>query len=353
MRPEIIEAGKGAGFDLGLIKKLGLEIKRFKDVDPDIQREAAELYILWWGDVYAEELRRKTWLPDDSFQPDEEKCKGIYEELIEFQRESQPDFGITFDKLKSVYGRVNKEFRTSSERFPEGEILLIRKVDGVWRPITLTRSVLWEISEGSDEGEFSENYPWTWDMVSNRGMNYEWVPRIINEKPHHSRDHKEVFGKENLRWNEDYPLALINHALTINPRKGCRIKGAPRAAVTERAMFAVKNGIRYCDTHSPLSGYGPYVRKHGMCTEKEYVKKNISGPLARNERSEFLDAVRIHANYGAEGPITIFSDGREADVYRSLGRTAACRYNIQKLRDRLEAKNIYDFSDIWTLSEVV
>ncbi len=339
MKPEIIEAGNEAGFELDLPIKLGLEVKRFKDVDPDIQIETVELYTWWWNSVLKEEYylvkekdRKDIWLPDNLSSPEDEE---MYEKIYKKLKPSSQD--------KAIYREVYKQLKTSSERFPEGQIVLIKNIDGKWRPITLTRSELWEIPN-------EENYPWNWYMVSNCGMGYEQIPRMVNEKPHYSRDHKEVFNRKNLRLNEDYPFFLINHALTINPKGVCRIKGAPRAAIMERAAFAVRSGIENCETHSPLSGYGTWVEKYGPCSAEQYVEWNIRGPLERGEPSEVFDAVRMHANYGAEDDIDIFSNGREADNYRALKYTARCKYPIWKIRDRLEAKGIINFSDVWYLN---
>lgn len=350
IRSKIIEAGKEAGFDLELRENLGLEIKRFRDVDANIQDEAVQLYTLWWGGVYAEEDRMKIWLPDNAFQPDEESCESLYKEFKEFQKklrgQYQPKVKLTYAELRSVYGRANKELKTSGERFPEGQLLLIKNIDGKWRPITLTRSDLWEIPD-------EESYPWNWYLVSNHGMGYEWVPKIVNENPHCSIGHEEILNRENPRWNEESPFFLINYAITVNPREGCRIKGAPQAAVTERSAFCVAKGIDKCETHSPLSGYGPRVRKYGPHTVKEYIKKNIDEPLAKGTRSEFPCAVKLHGNFNAMGPIRIFPNGREADFERTRGYTASCRYPIDDLRERLEAKGIINFSSLWSLSEVV
>ncbi|NIO20088.1 MAG: hypothetical protein GTN76_04925, partial [Candidatus Aenigmarchaeota archaeon] len=117
MKPKIIEAGNEAGFELDLPIKLGLEVKKFKDVDPDIQIETVELYTWWWDSVLKEEHylvkekdRKDIWLSDNISSPEDEE---MYEKIYKQLKPASQD--------KPIYREVYKQLKTSSERFPEGQ----------------------------------------------------------------------------------------------------------------------------------------------------------------------------------------------------------------------------------------
>jgi hypothetical protein len=335
MEKRIIDAARGAGFEIDLPEKLGLEVKRFKDLDPEIQVDTVWLYTKRWDSPLTEEQRRGTWLPDYYFMSrNDEMCERIRERLNPLSADDE-----------AKYVEVYKQLKTSSERFPEGQVVLIKKFDDKWKPVVFTRSEPWEITKYTDDEKYFENYPSTWYTVTNNGIGYEWIPSIENEKVKSSRKHEDVFNRENPRWNEDDDLHLINHALSTYPDRRFQVKGAARAAIMERALFTVLNGISECDTHSPLSGYGPWVEKYGPCTVEDYVKMNIDYPLSMGIESDFFDAARMHANWGAE-IIKIFKNGRDTDWERTMGYTVACRYPVWKIREAFESIGMVEFDDL-------
>ena len=255
------------------------EFKPYADLDERIREEVMELYTDGWEPVLREEYKA-----------------GI----------------ITLPIREEVKEQVESELYT--EHFPEGQMVLIAKIEGVWRPLVFVRSVIWRVKEpeGVWEGtEFAhnwnpddqigleelsryfKNYPKTWYEASNYGRGYPKIQVIENGRRRDYIDYENIrnSGKEE---NAKHDLLLMNYALTRNRRLRVKVKGAVRATVKERNTLKEEWGLLHCDTFTPLSGYAEWIRKEGEHPVEVYVKSNIRGG-----RSIF-DAAIMHLLNGAK-----------------------------------------------------
>jgi len=257
---------------------LKYEFKSYVDLDDRIREEVKELYMEGWRPVL-----------------EEERKVGII-------------------KLP-IHEEVKEQFESElyTEHFPEGQMVLIAKIEGKWRPLVFVRSLIWRVEEskvwegteferdwnpddqiGLEElSRYFENYPETWYKASNYGRGYSKIQVIENGE---RRDYISYEDVRNSRREENLKqdLVLINYALTRNRRLGIKVKGAVGATVKERNRLKEKWGLLHCDTFTPLSGYAEWIRRKGEYPVEVYVKSNI-----KEERSVF-DAAIMHLLNGAK-----------------------------------------------------
>jgi hypothetical protein len=218
------------------------------------------------------------------------------------------------------------QLHTSGKRFPEGQMVLVK--DG--RPAMLTRSQPWHVPDISDIDKYFENYPNKWGLISgDYGCGYPWIPMLVNGEPQKFKDYDEVLSL-------DDNVIISSYALTGNPR--VKVKGASKAAVYERATFAVNRGIKHCDTCSPLNNYSKWVAEKKReypnyeCTPEKFIEENVvkilninlKRPPGKKIRPRHYTAIGMHMSYGAFS-MKILPGAREHDE-DSGGHCGFCRY---------------------------
>lgn len=234
---------------------------------------------------------------------------------------------IGLPKREAVMIGVWNQLKKSSERFPEGQMVLVDKVTN--RPVILTRSQLWHVTDFMDqERYFKEVYPTTWYLVSDHGNGYSWIPMKVNGKIKKFKDYEEVLKIENPPLNLEDDLVISNYALTGNPNMS--IRGASRAAVAERARFAADHGIKHCDTCSPLNNYSKWKEEKREqdpdydTSPNRFVHENVVIPLNEGTDPEYWTAIGMHKKFGA-WEMKIMPNARIYDK-DSGGHCGFCRY---------------------------
>jgi hypothetical protein len=280
------------GIDPDLHKKLYLEPVPFIHLKPEQQEEVTDFYSGLWEHVLVPEWHAG-------------KIKT-----------SGKTTGMSLRDIIRMC--VWDQLHTSGKRFPEGQMVLVR--DG--RPVMLTRSQPWHVPDVSDENRyFKIYYPTTWHLISNDGMGYEWIPMLVNGNPKKFKDYGEILDL-------DDNVIISSYALTGNPR--VKVKGASKAAVYERATFAVNRGIKHCDTCSPLNNYSKWVAEKKKedpnfeCTPEKFTEENVVIPLNEGIKPKYYTAIGMHMKFKARS-MKILPGAREHDG-DSDGHCGFCRY---------------------------
>ncbi len=285
------------GLDPEMPEKIGLFPVPFIRLEREKREKIADFYIHWWNHVLEAEYEVGAFKINTKGMP---KKDAIKEEVWE-------------------------QLRISGRHFPEGQMVLVEK--DTQNPIIFTRSQVWHVLEVTDTDRyFREFYPNTWYLVSGDGRGYPWIPTLNGGKLERFMDYDEGFGREGMEHSLD--MIISNYALTVNPES--KIKGASRAAIVERARFAIDSGIRHCDTCSPLNNYLPWVLdKKGNdldpdTSPRRFIEENVVIPLNEGSKPPFYTALGMHTHYGARIGM-IMPDARIHDK-DSIGHCGFCRY---------------------------
>lgn len=307
---------RDSGIDPDLYKKHGLERVPLIELNKKQQQEMVDSYTHLWRHALIAEYR-------------EGKIKPLGSSA-----------GLSEDGI--IQSCVWDQLLTSGKRSPESQIVLTKKINGKERPVMLTRSQLWHVPDMSDEDRyFKEFYFNTWYLASNNGMGYEWIPELVNGKPRKFKDYQDVLGREKPDLNRLDVIIISNYALTKNIAEDCDIKIAPKAAVYERAKYAVERGIKHCDTFSPLNNFAKWVEEKREedplreYTPKDFIDENVikfldvkekvkNGELDISALKKFhYTAIGMHMGYDAKS-MRYFENARiDPD---SLNYCGMCRY---------------------------
>jgi hypothetical protein len=279
------------GIDPDLHKKLYLEPVPFTELGDSQKEEVVDFYSDRWEHVLVPEYRA-----------------GLLEAQVK-----TPGLPVR----DAIHTCVWHQLHVSGERFPEGQMVLVK--DG--RPAILTRSQPWHVPEVSVMTSYFEIYPCTWYLVSGNGCGYPWIPVQVDGKPKRFKDYGEALSRVD-------DVVISSYALTGNP--GFRVKGASRAAVYERAVFAVNMGIKHCDTCSPLNNYSRWAEEKRRenpgfeCTPEKFIEESVVIPINEGTKPKYYTAIGMHMSYGAWS-MKILPGAREHDS-DSDGHCGFCRY---------------------------
>ncbi|UCD07537.1 MAG: hypothetical protein JSW41_01010 [Candidatus Aenigmatarchaeota archaeon] len=284
------------GIDPGLHKKLYLEPVSFTELKYEQKEEVVDFYTGRWKHILVPEWHAG-------------KIKT-----------SIKTTGMPLDDVIRMCAW--EQLHTSGNFFPEGQMVLVK--DG--RPAILTRSQPWHVPDISDIDKYFEiHYPNKWGLVSgDYGCGYPWIPMLVNGEPQKFKDYDEILSP-------DDDVIISNYALTGNPR--FKVSGASRAAVYERAAFAVNRGIKHCDTCSPLNNYSKWIAEKKReypdyeCTPEKFIEENVVIPLNEGIEPKYYTAVGMHMKYGARS-MKILPGAREDDE-DSDGHCGFCRYFLK------------------------
>lgn len=289
-KKEIEEKVRKLGRGLDFPEEHGFYPVPFIELKPNRQEEVIDFYIDGWRNALEAELLEGKIIPRETGLRGDEAIKDcVWDQLI-----------------------------TSSKRFPEGQVVL---VDKLGNPVVFTRSQIISVIDIGDNDFL--HYPQTWYEISGDGKGYPYIPLFNGSMAERFMDYQDVLNGDPLT-NSLHDLILSCYALSGNmeiPEE--YTKGSRRAAVIERARFAIKHGINHCHTCSPLNEYGKW--KEGMekkhpseeFTPENFIQEKVEEPMERGEKPETFIAVGMHMKYGARS-MDYFPNGR---IHPSSGNT--------------------------------